>query len=104
MKRVLTLAAIFIAILIVLTPGLALADAVISIQPSATNESVGNNFTLNVDISGVTDLAAFQFDIGFNPAVLSANGITEGSLLPSGRSTFFIPGTIDNGAGTIAFT
>jgi hypothetical protein len=35
--------------------------------------------------------------------VLSATGITEGSFLPSGGSTFLIPGMIDNNAGIIAF-
>jgi len=94
--------AVVIAFLFLLEPTAALADSVTSIQPASTGVSVGQNFTVNVDITDVTDLYAFQFDIGFNPAILSANGITEGAFLPSGGPTFFIPGTIDNSAGTIS--
>ena len=33
-----------------------------------------------------------------------ADSSTEGPFLPSGGATFFIPGTIDNTGGTVAFT
>jgi hypothetical protein len=92
----------FFAIFLAAIPIRTLADSV-SIQPSTESVSVGNSFTLNVDITSVTDLYDFQFDIGFNPYVLSVTGITEGSFLPGGGSTFFIPGAIDNVSGSIAF-
>jgi hypothetical protein len=56
-----------------------------------------------VNISSVTNLFDYQFDLAFNPSVLSATGITEGPFLSTGGSTFFIPGTIDNVGGTITF-
>lgn len=82
------------------------ADAIplISIQPLVSDQGVGAVFDINIDASSVTDLFAFQFDIGFDPAKLAAVGIAEGPLLAGGGSTFFIPGTIDNTAGTISFT
>ena len=85
-------------------PSRALADPIVSIQPSASTHSVGTFFDVFIDIASVTDLFAHQFDITFDPAILSAIGITEGPFLGTGGSTFFIPGTIDNVAGTITFT
>lgn len=76
----------------------------ISIQPPASTPASGSVFDISIDIADAEDLFAFQFDIGFDPLILSAQSITEGPFLPSGGSTFFIPGTIDNSAGTIAFT
>jgi general secretion pathway protein D len=57
---------------------------------------------LNVRITDVTDLYAYQFDIAFDPAIVFATGVSEGSFLSSGGATFFIAGTI--GAGTITGT
>jgi hypothetical protein len=87
----------------VLMPGVAKADTVLSIQPTSTSASKGNTVTLDVNISGVTDLYSWQFDVDFDPSVLTATGITEGPFLSGGGSTFFIPGTIDNVGGSIAF-
>lgn len=79
-------------------------DSIISIQPSLSTPSVGSFFDVFVDISSVTDLYAFQFDISFNPAILSGTSVTEGAFLPAGGATFFIPGSIDNIGGSISFT
>src|ERR1017187_6017230 len=74
----------------------------ISLQPSSTLPPLGSSFSVDVNITGVTDLYAFQFDIGFNPGVLSAASVTEGSLFSS-IGVFFSPGLIDNIGGTITF-
>jgi general secretion pathway protein D len=47
---------------------------------------------------------AYEFDLGFSPAQIRADGIAEGPFLAVGGTTFFAPGVIDNGVGTIAFT
>jgi general secretion pathway protein D len=60
-------------------------------------------FAVDVNVANVSDLFAFGFDIGFTPGTLSAVSVTEGSFLPGGGSTFFLPGTIDNTLGTISF-
>lgn len=80
------------------------ASPILSIQPGTTSVASGGVFSLNVNVSSVTDLFAYQFDLGFSPAVLSALSITEGTMLPGGGTAFFIPGTIDNSAGLISFT
>ena len=82
----------------------AIPAATLSIQPSSSTISVGQTANVSVNISNVSDLFAFQFDIGFNPAVLSAASVSEGPFLPSGGTTTFVPGTIDNVGGLISFT
>ena len=73
----------------------------ISVQPATRAVSAGQTFTLSVQISGATDLYGYQFDLGFNPAVLAATSVTEGAFLATGGPTIFLPGTIDNVGGSI---
>ena len=65
--------------------------------------SIGGVVDAEVNIADAADLYAFQFDLAFNPAVVVAVSVTEGSFLASAGGTFFGPGTIDNLAGTISF-
>lgn len=105
MKKYSLLILIQILLVIVLsglTP--AFASPIVSIQPSSLSVPLGNSFTLDVSIADVADLYALQFDITFDPTIISALSITEGSFLLGGGSTFFIPGDINNNVGTISFT
>jgi hypothetical protein len=79
--------------------------ALISIQPATVTVGSGRTFDLEVWASGVTDLYGFQFDIDFDPAILSAAGVAEGAFLPGPTmlTTSFVPGLINNSAGDIAF-
>ena len=80
-----------------LTPGARLAYT-----PYAPRVSVGQTFTLHLSAEEVTGLAGWEFDLEFDPAVLSATRVSEGSILKTGgAATFFRKGTIDNQAGTI---
>ena len=76
----------------------------LSVNPTSSSVSVGNSVTLDVNVSNVTNLYAFQFDLSFAPGTLSSVSIVEGSFLPTVGATFFIPGTIDNVGGAIAST
>jgi adhesin HecA-like repeat protein len=76
--------------------------ASIAISPASLTVST-ETFSLNVDISNVVDLYAFQFNLQFQPDLLSATSVTEGGFLSAGGSTIFIPGTIDNSAGFVSF-
>ncbi|WP_260705921.1 cohesin domain-containing protein [Edaphobacter flagellatus] len=109
----------------------AFADAVLSVIYLPNSLTVGQQFTVSIDVTGptvshsgqtfpsdVADLDAFQFDLAFNCAVaggnstscapgsniLSALSVTEGSFLPNGglNPTFFEPGAIDNSTGLIS--
>ena len=100
-KSILIVATLCFAQLLLL-PRLASADTVTLGVVSPATVSQGNTFAVAVNISGVANLYDYQFDLRFNPSVLSATGVTEGAFLSSGGATIFIPG-IDNGLGTIAF-
>ena len=76
------------------------AAPVLRVTPALSNVTVGNVFTLDIEIFGVLDLFGWQMDLGFGPAgLVSASPASEGSFL--GAGTTFGGGTVDNGAGTI---
>ena len=81
-----------------------IASPTLSISPPVATPAMGSAFDVSVDISGVSDLFAFQFDLSFDPSVVAATGIDEGLFLQSGGASFFLPGTIDNTLGVISFT
>ena len=63
---------------------------------------ISDTFTVELNAENVSDLAGWQFDIAFNPAVLEVVEVNEGDFLKTGNgSTFFQEGTIDNAAGKI---
>lgn len=78
--------------------------AVVSLQPNSSTISSGDTATVDVDISGVSNLYAYQFDVLFGAATVSTASETEGSFLLGGGTTFFIPGTIDNVGGSVTAT
>jgi hypothetical protein len=80
------------------------ADPIVIVQPSNPVVGVNQSFSLNVSITNVSNLFAYQFSLRFDPTVLSANSVGEGSFLSGGGGTFFIPGAINNAAGTITLT
>ena len=61
-------------------------------------------FSVSVTVEDIVDLFAYQFTVNFDPLNVHAILIEEGSFLQTGGSTFFIPGFIDNIAGSISFT
>ena len=77
--------------------------AVLEVTPSSLTTS-SSTFSLDIAVTGISDLYAFQFDLGFDPTILAVTSKSEGSFLPSGGATFFIPGTIDNVGGTVSNT
>ena len=69
---------------------------------SKTPIHIGDTFTFDVRGENVSDLAGWQFEIAFDPAVLEAINVSEGDFLKTdGGSTFFQSGRIDNAAGKI---
>ena len=71
------------------------------LQMSTTSTATGIDLTVRAQ--DVVDLYAYQFTLNFDPSLLSALAGTEGAFLPSGGSTFFLPGDIDNAAGSVSF-
>ena len=69
---------------------------------SKTPIYVGETFTLDINAKDVYDMAGWQFNINYDPAVLEAVDVIEGDFLKAdGEMTFFQAGTIDNAAGKI---
>ena len=69
---------------------------------SKTPIHTGDTFTLDISAENVFDLAAWQFDIVFDPATLEAVNVSEGDFLKTdGGTTFFQSSSIDNAAGKI---
>ena len=63
---------------------------------------VGDTFTLDISARNVTDLAGWQFDIAFDPAVLEAIEVNEGDFLKKdAETTFFRKGKINNQSGRV---
>ena len=60
-----------------------------------------DTFTLDIRAEEVFDMAAWQFDIAFDPAALEAINVSEGDFLKMGSTTLFQSGTIDNVNGKI---
>jgi hypothetical protein len=94
--------------LLLLLPALAmlpcslLADAVVT--AGSANVTIGEIFNVPVDISQVSDLYAFQFDLSYDPTILELLNVSEGSFLASAGTTFFIQPTVDNTSGTATAT
>ena len=63
---------------------------------------VDDIFSINLKAENVIDLAGWQFDIAFDPAMLEAVEVNEGNFLKTeGGTTFFQEGAIDNTTGKI---
>ncbi len=78
------------------------ANSGISYTFSQTPIHTGDTFTVDIGAKDFFDLAGWQFDIAFDPAILEAINVTEGDLLKmGGATTFFQAGTINNRSGRI---
>jgi Cohesin domain/PEP-CTERM motif len=76
------------------------AAPTLSVLPVTSTVGVGDTFSLDIAIAGVSDLYGWELDLGFGPAgLLSASPATEGSFL--GAGTTFDGGTVDNAGGAI---
>jgi Cohesin domain len=92
---------VFICLALLLVNVSAKAAFVVSVQTSEASANIGDLVTATLNIAGVSDLYAYQADLDFNPGLLQATSVNEGTFLPSGGTTLFLPGTIDNTLGAI---
>ena len=93
-------AAIMVSVPLMAISSLTEASPILSVS-SPSSVTSGETFTVDVGISGVSDLYGWQFDLDFTPGVLSAGSVTEGSFLAGGGATFFIGGVADNIGGAV---
>ncbi len=85
-------------------PGAAPYTAQLSIQPALVQTTPGVTFDVDVVIATVADLGAFEFELTFNPAVVTVTSVQLGPWLgSSGRPAYALGPHIENGAGRVAF-
>jgi hypothetical protein len=99
----------FFAVLFALVLGLfpfstvsAAGEAIVTVSVPA-NVNPGEQFMVNIAVQpGTIPVAGVQFDLAFNPSLVTVDGVAQGNLLTQGgASTYFVSGTINNIAGTV---
>lgn len=80
--------------------GTASAITIISVNPPTIAAALGQNFTININISDVVDLYGWEFKLGWNSTLLEALDVSEGTFLKQGGDTFFWP-IINNTGGYV---
>jgi hypothetical protein len=63
---------------------------VVSVFPQLTGANLGQSFSIDVTVSNVVDLYAWEIELSWAPSLLGTISVTEGSFLRSGGDTFFI--------------
>ena len=61
----------------------------VSVNPQEVRCPVGENFTIEIEISNVTDLYGWEVRLKWNVTVLEALEVNEGNFLKNGGQTFF---------------
>jgi hypothetical protein len=72
----------------------------VTIEPPHPTVEIGTHFSLNVSCVPGQPIKGFEFKVSFNPSILQATAVTEGTIF-QGHITFFHPGIINNEDGTI---
>ncbi len=82
-------------------------QATVRIQPASKQLYLNRTGSTEVAIDGVTNLGSFQFEIGFNGAMVQIDAPTDVQLGPflgsTGRTTIPVGPAIDNTAGTVVY-
>lgn len=92
MRHRVSLSCLLAAALAVISPGLAKAVPIVSVDTDPSTAGVqtslevnpGDMFSVDIVISGVeasSTLNAFELDLGFDPAILMATGVVDGGFL-----------------------
>ena len=64
--------------------------------------AVGDLVTIPISITDAVDLTLWQFHLAFDPAIVQAGAVTEGTFMSDFGVTFFGPGVADNTSGLIS--
>ena len=97
MKRRVIIVVCLIAILVVVVAYVILSShqptsapaTQLFVEPETVQGTIGQDLTLNVSISNVTDLYGWEFYLGWNSSLLSLVNVNEGPFLKSGGNTYF---------------
>jgi len=72
------------------------------VDPPAQSQLVGATFTFNVAVGNIADLAAYEFTLSWDPAVLDFVDVANGSFLASTGRSVFCPSPVV-GVNTVRF-
>jgi hypothetical protein len=78
-------------VVLVAAPACASPQTTVYVAPSAMTVTVGQIFSVNVEISDVVDLYGWEFTLKWNSTFLDVLNVNEGEFLKSGGDTFFWP-------------
>jgi len=80
-------------------------DTTTTVSISAGDYTVPRNetFTVNITVNQTVPITGVQFDLSFNPSLVSVVNVSNGTLLTQSgaNNTYFSPGTLDNTTGTL---
>jgi hypothetical protein len=79
--------------------GVPVGASSLALSPEMITVAQSSTFTVNLLGTDLADVYAFQFTLDFAPTIVHLIGLTEGPALGTAGTTFFAPGSIDNGAG-----
>jgi hypothetical protein len=99
---------------VILAGGLALSQTrtrapsstVVRVVPSASIVPPNTDFTVDVEVDGVTNLGSYEFTLAFDPDHVQALGATEGGFLDDTGRNVGTPASapfIDNTGGRVSF-
>ncbi|MFQ5340326.1 MAG: hypothetical protein ACE5F6_02135 [Anaerolineae bacterium] len=76
-------------------------SASVRLGPVAQLATVGDRFTVSVLVSCAVDLAGYQVELRFDPAVVAVRSVSNGGFLAGAGGSVFVAGPeVDNSAGT----
>lgn len=87
----------------VLAPAAYAATPVLSFVVTPSTGVVGNMVDVDVRISDVNDLYAYNFSLLFDPALLQVATVKEGSFMSAAGETYFFEGMADNASGKVDY-
>lgn len=94
--RVLSLVRVVVLVAVALVAGREQAAASsINVVPVLSVATVGGQVTVDVNVSGVTDLYAYQIELGFDPSLLQLVSYVGGAFLTSGGQASAFGGPFD---------
>src|SRR3989304_1528325 len=71
-------------------PASAAGTAIVSVSAPTQSVSPGAQFTINITVQPNNSIAGAQFNLSFNPSLVTINTVNEGNLLnQNGANTYF---------------
>jgi hypothetical protein len=82
---------VFLPFMIVHPLGMAMPTTIVAVDPTQTHVTVGQTFSININITDVSGLVGFDFILSYDKSILNLTDIELGPFLKTaGGSTFLI--------------